>query len=718
MSKKDKKVTNTAPKQKTGGLGIREQMLLKLLPTVLVATILLTVVSAFNSKRTINTQIQQTMNAELASNSAQINAKLDTVRYQAVNLAREVSMHYTQTSMDLFKASFSEAILSSEIINGAGIWFEPNVYNPEEKYVGPYWYKDGGSIVETYEYSNADYDYFSQEYYTNAKAMEPGSATITDPYYDESSGTVMASCSAPIYAGNKFIGCVTCDIQLDTMVEIASAIKVGTNGTAMLLSSSGTYIYTDDEQKVSDGVNITEDDNASLAKAGAKVLAAESGLTTYTKGSETYNLYYSTIPGVNWKLMIRMPQSEINAPVKKLTSILVVVAVIAILFIAIVIALIANNLSKTMNKVKAFAMDLAKGDFTVDKIDAKGKDELGMMSGSLNEMYESNRDVISRITTGSSNVNDSSLKMNQVATELSMKFGHIHDNMGKVNDAMMSAGAATEEVSASVNEVNESVQYLAEETSKTSEEVKEIQKRAAEVEESSRQAYDHAIAIVEKYGEELKEANERAQIVSEIGDMANSIADIADQINLLSLNASFEAARAGEHGRGFAVVAGEINTLAEQTKNAVDQIQGTVSQIQRAFDQLSSSSASLLEFMRETVAPDYEKFISIGQEYGSDAQKFGDLADNISEMVRYISESMEQVNAAVAEIAESATNTATSSAEVTDTINQAGEMMGRMNDMASDSQDVSSHLDKIVQRFKLSQEETAEEVKEEQPTEE
>ena len=701
MSKKDKKVTNTAPKQKTGGLGIREQMLLKLLPTVLVATILLTVVSAFNSKRTINTQIQQTMNAELASNSAQINAKLDTVRYQAVNLAREVSMHYTQTSMDLFKASFSEAILSSEIINGAGIWFEPNVYNPEEKYVGPYWYKDGGSIVETYEYSNAEYDYFSQEYYTNAKAMEPGSATITDPYYDESSGTVMASCSAPIYAGNKFIGCVTCDIQLDTMVEIASAIKVGTNGTAMLLSSSGTYIYTDDEQKVSDGVNITEDENASLAKAGAKVLAAESGLTTYTQGSETYNLYYSTIPGVNWKLMIRMPQSEINAPVKKLTSILVVVAVIAILFIAVVIALIANNLSKTMNKVKAFAMDLAKGDFTVDKIDAKGKDELGMMSGSLNEMYESNRDVISRITTGSSNVNDSSLKMNQVATELSMKFGHIHDNMGKVNDAMMSAGAATEEVSASVNEVNESVQFLADETSKTSEEVEVILKRASEVEESSRQAYDHAIAIVEKYGDELKEANKRAEIVSEIGDMANSIADIADQINLLSLNASIEAARAGEHGRGFAVVASEINKLATDTGDAVERIKVTIEGVQSAFKSMSGGANQLLDFVQETVAPDYDNFVNIGVQYGQDATAFKNLADSIGQMVSTITESMEQVNAAVANIAESAQDTAANSADITETVDEVSIMVDDVEGMATEQKDIASDLSNIVSQFKL-----------------
>ncbi len=699
--KQEKAKKPTQPKQKSGGIGIREQMMLKLLPTVIIALVVLTSVSAVNSKKTINTEVQKTMNAELSANSAKINADLDIVRTQCVSLAREVGMYYTQTSMDTFRDSFSEAVTESDIINGAGIWFEPYVYDPEQMYMGPYWYKDGGSIVETYEYSNADYDYFNQEYYTATKTMSVGTANITDPYYDPSSGTVMASCSAPIYSGSTYLGCVTCDIVLDTMVDIVSSIQVGENGTAMLLTSGGVYIYTLDDQKVQEGANILEDENTSLAAAGNTILANEGGLVTFSEGSEDYNLYYTTIPGVNWRLMIRMPQSEINAPVKNLTALLIIMGVVATGLCSIVIALIANGLSKTMNKVKAFAMNLAKGDFTVDKIEAKGKDEIGMMSGSLNEMYENNRDVISRITTGSSNVNDSSLKMNQVATELSMKFGHIHDNMGKVNDAMMSAGAATEEVSASVNEVNESVQYLAEETSKTSEEVKEIQKRAAEVEESSRRAYDHAIAIVEKYGEELKEANERAQIVSEIGDMANSIADIADQINLLSLNASIEAARAGEHGRGFAVVASEINKLATDTGDAVEKIKVTIEGVQAAFQSMSGGANQLLGFVQETVAPDYDNFVNIGVQYGQDATAFKDLADSIGNLVETITESMDQVNAAVANIAESAQDTAANSADITETVDEVSIMVTDVEGMATEQKDVAADLSSIVSQFKL-----------------
>ena len=135
----------------------------------------------------------------------------------------------------------------------------------------------------------------------------------------------------------------------------------------------------------------------------------------------------------------------------------------------------------------------------------------------------------------------------------------------------MSSGAATEQVNASVEEVNASVHQLAAETEKTSADAADIKARAKDIEKESQQAHDYAISIAEQREADLEEANEKAKVVDQIGTLADTIAEIADQINLLSLNASIEAARAGDAGKGFAVVASEINKLASSTSEAVEQ---------------------------------------------------------------------------------------------------------------------------------------------------
>lgn len=525
-----------------------------------------------------------------------------------------------------------------------------------------------------------------------------GQKYLSDVAISKSTGLPNIYMADPVMdSSGKVVGGLVRSASLQSLSDTISTMADGHTDITILDRVGALAATTETQYDLSSGeiTDLSAEEYYTLAQANG------SGMRTTTHNGKKVLMAYTVEEITGWTIVVFIDYDYVIAPYNKsMTQALIILAIVVVLVVLIGYAF-ASSLAKPIINVKEFASILASGDFTTEPLQIRRKDELGDMANSLNEMFYNNADVIRNIGNGSHRVSESSTELADTSSELLSRFEEVSSSMQRVNDAMTNTGAATEQVSASANEVNESVEKLAEETKNTKEEVVAISKKAEQIEREGRESSEAAMAMARERGRELEEATEAAKVVAEISTMADSIAEIASQINLLSLNASIEAARAGEHGRGFAVVAGEINTLAEQTKNAVDEIQATVNKIQAAFDKLSSSSKALLTFMRETVGPDYEKFIHIGQEYGSDAQKFGQLADNIAEMVRYISESMEQVNAAVAEIAESATNTATSSAEVTDTVSVAGDMMERMNNMASDSQDVSNRLDEIVQRFKL-----------------
>lgn len=677
---------------------ISSKMLFSILPVIIIAMLVLSYISMDRSKVLISEQNEHAMTAELEAQEGNIGEYLDSVSNMATMIADMVEMNYQTEAMSEYEKILGNMIQDNDIVLGSGLWFEPYVYDANEKYMGPYVYKDGSNVVATYDYSNAEYDYFTQEYYTMCK--DATETQFTDPYYDETSGTIMSSCACPIIVNGKFLGCVTVDIELTSITNLIDGIKVGETGSAMLVTNSGVYLAGTDEEKIKTVHYITEDENKSLAEAGKEIVAKEAGSATYEKHG-VVRLYYSTLASTGWKLIVQMPQKELNGPMNRLMNMLIVISIIAIVASTLNVMLQVRSIAKSIGRVQLFAESLAGGDFTIDPIAVKTQDELGNMGSSLNQMYDSNKGVITNIKAHSVEIDEASNKLRDAAIVLSEKFNEIQRYMHDVNEAMLSTSAATEEVNASTEEVLSNVNLLVEETEMSMQMAREIHKRAAEVGNNSRESFTKATDLSAQFEKRLQISIENSAVVESIGELADVISQIAEQINLLSLNASIEAARAGEAGRGFAVVATEIGSLAGNTAEAVSQIQNTIADVKHAFTGLAKDAQDMLGFVQNTVAPDYSDFVKVAEQYGNDAQSIDESSDRISHMSDAIKHIMQEVTDAIQSIAEATQETTELSSNIMESINLLSGNVSDISEMSDEQEVIVRDLNEVVGRFTL-----------------
>lgn len=679
---------------------IQVKLLITMIPIIVLGMAILTYVSVNQSRKLINEQITNARTAELEAQNGKMLEYLSSVSNMADTIAALVEKSYKDIPMPEYEEILGNVIMDNDIVLGSGLWFEPFAYDPKEEYMGPYVYKDGDTPVTTYDYSNAEYNYFEQGYYT--MCVNAQGAQFTDPYYDETSNTIMSSCAAPIIVGGKYIGCVTVDIELSTITELISQITVGKSGWATLTTGNGTYIAGADEDKIKNAENILNDSNASLATLGNVILENETGSGVYQDTSlGRINVNYATIDLTGWKLLLQLPDKELVTPINRIITVMIVVALIALVATILSVVLIVNNISKSISRVNDFAGSLADGDFSVEHIKVTSEDELGRMSNSLNNMYDSNKGVIQKISDHSVEIGKNSEVLKSSSKTLEEKFEQISEFMKEINSSMLSTSAATQEVNASSEEVLSNVNLLAQEAGQSLKMADEIRNRAEIVNQNSQKSFESANTLSKRFEQSLEESIANSKVVENIGQLADVISEIAEQINLLSLNASIEAARAGEAGKGFAVVAAEIGSLANNTAETVAQIQNTISDVRGAFEGLSDEANEMLSFLKNTVSPDYSSFVDVAKQYGQDAESIDETSNKLSKMSDAIKEIMQEVTDAIQNIAEATQVTTELSTNIMDNIEKVSENVSGIAEMSHEQDSIAKDLGEVVGKFTL-----------------
>lgn len=383
------------------------------------------------------------------------------------------------------------------------------------------------------------------------------------------------------------------------------------------------------------------------------------------------------------------------------------------IFIAIILAglligigaavFIARNIAVPLHTSIVHLNAVADGDLTqsIPEGLTKREDEVGLVVQTLQKMQASLQMVLKNVHTEA----DNSVAMVMEVQKL----------VGELNDSAQDMSAVTEEMAAGMEETAASTVNLqnlsdqirgkvredAQKAQESERYTEEIAKRASGLKKTMSESVEQAQRVYADTKGSVEEAIQSVKVVENIGVLTEDITAIAEQTNLLALNAAIEAARAGEHGRGFAVVADEVRKLAEQSHTTAEKIQELTGQVTGAVQNLSEGAFGLLTFMEKNVKGDYELINKTAVQYQEDAGYLNAFAKTSNTSSQELSESIETMNNAMEEIAkatqEGAVGNTTVAEKVTNVAEKANEILMKTNA----SKEGAENLKEQVAKFKV-----------------
>lgn len=553
------------------------------------------------------------------------------------------------------------------------IAYESVVYPNEEK---------TGYVFEKHEDA---FDNYGKEYYMQIK--ETGEPYVMDPYIYELMGKniMMISIISPVWdAEGEFLGVSGVDVALDKMQEqllvstdykSAHLVALAEDGTVLVDSSDGAKVgqaasdvgygaFLEDAGKVRSMEEGEQENSRSIIRKGKNFSSGKNGISVAIP---------LTVSGkTQWTLHLSVDRSEFYWPIiegaGKLTFLVILLG-------AVLLVAVNRIIQRYLDPIQLIADGAAKleaGDLNIH-IDFESDDELGQLSQAFNHISATMGNYVEDISGQLSQMADNNMDIS-INQDYIGDFIPIQDSIEKIaqslNDALHQIVLSADEVSASSENVSSGAQVLSD---GASEQAAAIDQLAASIESLSEDVAANAAdakntnAIVTRVGKSIQESNQEMELLieamsdirhssSEIEKIVKTIQDIANQTDLLSLNASIEAAKAGDAGKGFAVVANEIRELAERSAEAVNQTAALIESSQNAVEKGMGTV--------DITAKSLEAVVEGSAEILSSMDKINNASQNQRIVLEQLTENVDLISNVVQSNSSFAQNSVTTSSEL------------------------------------------------------
>ncbi|HEH9427870.1 methyl-accepting chemotaxis protein [Aeromonas sobria] len=452
------------------------------------------------------------------------------------------------------------------------------------------------------------YDPRSRGWYQ--EAMGKGGLIVTKPYLDVAYNIMVVTLAQPAQGG-----VVGGDLSIASLVDDVTKMKLPADGFAIMMHKDGTVIAYKDAAKAMKPA--TEIDN-DLTNALIEQSKSSKDLVPAYFDSEGRDklLWAVDIPDTDWELLLVLDKAVLEAPLSSLLMTQLGMALLALVGSILAISWLVSMLLGPLSKVSQALARIAdgNGDLT-QRIKTEANDEVGQLANSFNRFVGSQHQLIGNIRKLANELNadaERSLVTNQAAVD---ELQRQQQEVTMVATAVTEMASATMEIAGNA----ENTAAAAQQSAQSSEQGKMLVNK-------TRQSINGLAAEVGQATEVIGELSRHAQAITSI---LSTIQGIAEQTNLLALNAAIEAARAGEQGRGFAVVADEVRVLSRRTQDSTQQIQSTIETLQ----QTTARAVSLMQTsqgLADNSVQDADQAVRALEEITSAISLISDMAGQIA----------------------------------------------------------------------------------------